>query len=80
MERYGVARSSAAESPLPALEVENDELQALVDTNDEWIATRTGIRSRHIALTESNADLGEAAARRAPRLGAERLDAASDRS
>ena len=50
---------------LPALEVENDELQALVDTNDEWIATRTGIRSRHIALTESNADLGEAAARRA---------------
>ena len=48
---------------LPALEVENDELQALVDTNDEWITTRTGIKSRHIALTETNADLGEAAAR-----------------
>ena len=25
---------------LPALEVENDELKALVDTNDEWIAGR----------------------------------------
>lgn len=50
---------------LPVLEVENDELKALVDTNDEWITTRTGIKTRHIAVTESNADLGEAAARRA---------------
>ena len=50
---------------LPALEVENDELKALIDTNDEWITTRTGIKSRHIATTESNADLGEEAARRA---------------
>ncbi|WP_139651996.1 beta-ketoacyl-ACP synthase 3 [Raoultibacter phocaeensis] len=50
---------------LPALEVRNDELRALVDTNDEWITTRTGIKSRHIAVSESNADLGEAAARRA---------------
>jgi len=27
----------------------NDELEKLVDTNDEWIMTRTGIRERHIA-------------------------------
>lgn len=50
---------------LPALDVENDELQALVDTNDEWITTRTGIKSRRIAVNETNADLGEAAARQA---------------
>ncbi|BAK43538.1 3-oxoacyl-ACP synthase III family protein [Eggerthella sp. YY7918] len=50
---------------LPALEVENDELKALVDTNDEWITTRTGIKSRRIAVDETNADLGEEAARQA---------------
>ncbi len=50
---------------LPQLEVENDELKALVDTNDEWITTRTGIKTRHIATVESNADLGEQASRRA---------------
>ena len=50
---------------VPALEVENDELKALVDTNDEWIVTRTGIHSRHIAVAETNADLAEAAAREA---------------
>ena len=28
---------------LPQLEIANDELKAVVDTNDEWIRTRTGI-------------------------------------
>lgn len=50
---------------LPALEVQNDDLKALVDTNDEWIVTRTGISSRHIAVSETNAGLAEAAAREA---------------
>ena len=50
---------------LPKLEVENDALTALVDTNDEWITSRTGIKSRRIAVDETNADLGEAAARQA---------------
>lgn len=50
---------------LPALEVQNDELKALVDTNNEWIVTRTGIESRHIALEETNLDLAERAAREA---------------
>jgi 3-oxoacyl-[acyl-carrier-protein] synthase III len=27
----------------------NDDLAAMVDTNDEWIRERTGIRQRHIA-------------------------------
>lgn len=50
---------------VPALEVQNDDLKALVDTNDEWIRTRTGIESRHVAVGESNADLAEQAAREA---------------
>ena len=36
-------------SALPKRKVSNDELAKLVDTSDEWIATRTGIRQRHIA-------------------------------
>ncbi len=50
---------------LPALEVDNAALEALVDTNDEWIVTRTGISSRHVAVQESAEDLAAAAARTA---------------
>ena len=34
---------------LPAKELTNDDLSKIVETNDEWISTRTGIRSRHVA-------------------------------
>ena len=34
---------------LPAKILTNDDLTKMVETNDEWISTRTGIRSRHIA-------------------------------
>jgi len=44
----------------------NDELEKLVDTSDEWITTRTGIKQRHIAAEgESTSDLAAAAARKA---------------
>ena len=44
----------------------NTELESIVDTSDEWIVQRTGIRSRHIAAEgETTADLGEKAARAA---------------
>lgn len=35
-------------SALPGRIVTNDDLAATLDTSDEWITTRTGIRSRHI--------------------------------
>lgn len=38
--------------------VTNDDLSALVDTNDEWITQRIGVRSRHISETETNVDMG----------------------
>jgi 3-oxoacyl-[acyl-carrier-protein] synthase-3 len=42
----------------------NDELAVMVDTNDEWIRSRTGIVTRHVSEAgESVADLGEVAAR-----------------
>lgn len=50
---------------LPDRTVTNDELSQLVDTSDEWIYQRTGIRTRHIAAPhETTATLAfEAAAR-----------------
>jgi 3-oxoacyl-[acyl-carrier-protein] synthase-3 len=42
--------------------VTNDDLAQLVDTNDEWIRTRTGIQSRRVARDdETVADMAEAA-------------------
>ena len=35
---------------VPANTVTNDDLSRLVDTNDEWITARTGIRSRYRCL------------------------------
>jgi 3-oxoacyl-[acyl-carrier-protein] synthase-3 len=44
----------------------NDELATRIETSDEWISSRTGIRERRIASdAESAADLGTAAAQRA---------------
>lgn len=53
-------------SYLPERVVTNAELAALVDTSDDWIRERTGIRERHIvADNESTVDLAERAARAA---------------
>ncbi len=51
---------------LPKRVVTNQEMETLVDTTDEWIVQRTGIRQRYIAGDdETTASLGEAAARAA---------------
>ena len=53
-------------SALPRTRVSNDELASRVDTSDEWIVERTGIRFRHIAEPdETTATLGADAARQA---------------
>ncbi|HEX4873437.1 MAG TPA: beta-ketoacyl-ACP synthase III [Sphingorhabdus sp.] len=53
-------------SALPKRRVSNDELAAKVDTSDEWITERTGIKFRHIAgPDETTATLGAEAARNA---------------
>ena len=53
-------------SALPKRVLTNQEMESLVDTTDEWIVQRTGIRQRYIAGEgETTASLGEAAARAA---------------
>ena len=60
------ARITGTGSYLPERVLTNADLEAMVDTSDEWIRERTGIRERHIAADdESTCDLAEAAARRA---------------
>lgn len=53
-------------SALPARQVSNHDLAAQLDTSDEWIVERTGIRMRHIAgPDETTATLAADAARAA---------------
>ena len=51
---------------LPAKALTNDDLSRMVDTSDEWIYPRTGIRSRRIAAEGENvSDMAAAAGRQA---------------
>jgi 3-oxoacyl-[acyl-carrier-protein] synthase-3 len=43
----------------------NDDLSKIVDTNDEWISSRTGIKERRISKGENTSDLGAKAAMKA---------------
>jgi 3-oxoacyl-[acyl-carrier-protein] synthase-3 len=62
-------------SALPETVVTNDELAARIDTSDEWIIERTGIRQRHIAgPDETTASLAIEAAKAA--LADAKMDAA----
>ncbi|MDX1567720.1 MAG: beta-ketoacyl-ACP synthase III [Longimicrobiales bacterium] len=48
---------------LPDRVLTNEDLEEMVDTSDEWIRTRTGIRERRLAEDMLAADMGAAAAR-----------------
>ncbi len=50
---------------LPKKVVTNDDLAKIVDTNDEWISTRTGIKTRHLVEEELTSDLAYGAAKMA---------------
>ena len=51
---------------LPKRRMTNDDISKIVDTTDEWIVERTGIRARHIAAEgEKTSDLGFHAAQQA---------------
>lgn len=53
-------------SYLPERVMTNAELEGMVDTSDEWIQVRTGIKERHIAATdETTCDMSEQASLRA---------------
>ena len=60
------SRIAGTGSYLPEKVLTNDDLAKFVDTSDEWIASRTGIRQRHIAAEgETTGDLAFHAAVRA---------------
>ncbi|WP_437560078.1 beta-ketoacyl-ACP synthase III [Acidithiobacillus sulfuriphilus] len=64
MPRY--SRIIATGGYLPERVLSNRDLEQMVDTSDEWIQARTGIRSRHVvSADEKTVDLAEAAARQA---------------
>ncbi len=52
-------------SYLPANFMINKDLEKIVETSDEWIRTRTGIKKRHITSEKSTADMAAEAAKRA---------------
>ncbi len=52
-------------SYLPERIVTNEELSTLVETSDEWIQQRVGIRERHVSEHETAADMAVHAAQRA---------------
>ena len=61
---YAAFRSIGAYVPEKVLT--NDDLAKMVDTTDEWITKRTGIKERHIAAdTETTSDMGVKAAEKA---------------
>jgi 3-oxoacyl-[acyl-carrier-protein] synthase-3 len=63
-DKHSIIRSVGAY--LPTNVMTNDDLAKIVDTSDEWIVQRTGIRQRHIAAEgENTSDLATAAGRRA---------------
>ncbi len=62
---------------LPETVVTNDDLSKIMDTSDEWISSRTGIRERHLVKEETTASMAAEAARRAlanAKVTAEEID------
>ena len=57
-----IGRVCGTGSYLPIRTVSNDELSHVMETSDEWIRERTGIRFRHVALEETTSDMAAEAA------------------
>lgn len=49
----------------PQRVVTNDDISQMVETSDEWITKRVGVKQRHVCTTETTADLGVEASLRA---------------
>lgn len=59
------ARIAGIGAYAPETIVTNDDLSKIVETSDEWITSRTGIKERHISTKEGTSELAAEAARRA---------------
>ena len=65
MENRLTSRIIGTGSCLPENVVTNDDLSKIMDTSDEWISTRTGIRKRHLVKDETTAGMSIEAGKRA---------------
>ena len=69
------SRIQGTGSYLPEKVLTNQDLESIVETTDQWIQERTGIKKRHIAAEgETTADLGVIAARRAMQMAGKSPD------
>ena len=59
------ARIAGIGACVPETIVTNDDLVKIVETSDEWISSRTGIKERRISIEEETSDLAAKAAERA---------------
>jgi 3-oxoacyl-[acyl-carrier-protein] synthase-3 len=58
------AAITAVQGYLPEHVLTNDDLSKMVDTSDEWITTRTGIKERRIMKDGATSDMGAAAVKK----------------
>ena len=58
------AKISQVAHYLPKKIVTNDDLVQQMDTSDEWIRSRTGIRQRHVATDETTSELASQVAKK----------------
>ncbi|MBI1912801.1 MAG: ketoacyl-ACP synthase III [Deltaproteobacteria bacterium] len=59
------ARIVGTGSYVPEKVLTNQDLEAMVETSDTWISTRTGIRERRVCVTDTTADMASKAAKNA---------------
>lgn len=59
------SRFTGTGSYFPPKVMTNHDFEKFLDTTDEWITTRTGIKQRHIAENETCSDMGAEAAKKA---------------
>ncbi len=64
MQNIGIAFTGSG-SAVPATSITNEQLATFIDTSDEWITTRTGIKARRVAVVESLNSLAADASRHA---------------
>lgn len=60
-----ITRIIGTGSSLPGQIVTNDDLSKIMDTSDEWISSRTGIRERRLVKEETTASMSAEAAKKA---------------
>ena len=54
----------ASARQIPDRQVTNQELSTMMETDDEWIYTRTGIHQRNVVTTENTSDLASEVAKK----------------